>query len=118
MQYALYFAWGGGIGLISGLVGLGGGVVIIPTLIWLFGLTQHQAQGTCLAMLVPPIGLLAAYRYWQAGNVLIPIAAFGALGFFLGSYFGADWAQAVPEVYLRRGFGAILILSGVSLIWK
>ena len=71
-------------GTLSGIFGIGGGIIIIPGLIFLLGLTQHQAQGTTLAIMIPPIGLLAAWRYWQAGNVKIALAGFVCIGFFIG----------------------------------
>ena len=79
----LYVLLGLAAGVISGLIGIGGGVVIVPALIFLFGLTQHQAQGTTLALLVPPIGLLAAWTYYKGGYVNLTMAAFICLGFLL-----------------------------------
>ncbi len=116
MPYFLYWIWGGVIGFFSGILGIGGGVLIIPTLIYLFGLTQHQAQGTSVAMMVPPIGILAAYRYWQSDNVNLPIAILGAFGFLIGGYFGAGVAHYFPEIMLKRSFGAVLILIGLKMI--
>jgi hypothetical protein len=115
-SYALYLLWGSLIGFFSGLVGIGGGVLIIPSLTMLFGLSQHQAQGTSLAMMVPPIGLLAAWRYWKGGNVIIPIALLGALGFFCGGYFGATAAHHFTEATLKRVFGILLIGLGIRML--
>lgn len=117
MMYFLYSAWGASIGILSGILGIGGGVVMIPTMVYLFGLSQHQAQGTSIAMMVPPIGLLAAYKYHQNGNVVLPIAIFGALGFFLGGYFGASMANRLSDTTLRQAFGMILILLGIKMVW-
>ncbi len=117
MGYVAYLVWGLVIGVLSGILGLGGGIFIIPTLIFLFGLTQHQAQGTSVAMMVPPIGLMAAYRYWQDGNVVIPIAVFGAIGFFVGGYFGAGIASRISEITLRRAFGALMVAVGCRMLW-
>lgn len=116
--YLLYALWGGVIGVISGILGLGGGILIIPTLILFFGLTQHQAQGTSLMMMVPPIGLLAALRYYRDGNVIMPIALLGALGFFLGGYVGAGLAHRFSEMALRRAFGALLVGVGLKMILR
>jgi len=117
MPYALYLLWGGAIGILSGVLGIGGGILIIPTLVYFFGLNQLQAQGTSIAMLVPPIGLLAAMRYWQEGNVVLPVAVCGALGFFLGGWYGAGLAHAMGEAALKRAFGIVLILIGVRMAW-
>lgn len=118
MTYLAYMLWGAAIGVFSSMVGIGGGVMIVPTLIWLFGLSQHQAQGTSLAMMIPPIGLLAAYKYWAHGNVIIPVAVCGALGFFVGGYFGADAAHWLSPAQMKRVFGILLISIGVSFLVK
>ena len=116
MTYGFYLIWGGAIGFMSGILGIGGGIFIIPTLVYFFGMTQHQAQGTSLAMMVPPIGLMAAYRYWQAGNVVLPIAVLGAAGFFFGGYLGAGVSHLFSDLTLRRVFATFLILVGVKML--
>jgi uncharacterized protein len=116
MIYALYVLWGGMIGVLSGGIGIGGGILIVPTLVYFFGLSQHQAQGTSVALMIPPIGLMAAIKYYQAGNVIVPIAVFGAMGFFIGGYFGAGWANSIDAVSLRRLFGAVLVLIGAKML--
>jgi len=117
MTYCIYGIWGATIGFLSGIIGIGGGILIIPTLIFLFGLSQHQAQGTSLAMMVPPIGLMAAFRYWKEGNVVMPIALFGAIGFFVGGYFGAGVAQHFSPETLKRVFGVLLITIGCKMLF-
>ena len=97
-------------GTLSGLVGIGGGIIIIPALVMLFGLTQHQAQGTTLALLIPPIGILAAWTYYKQGFVDIPIALYIILGFVAGSYLGAKVATRLNEATLERVFGVFLLL--------
>ena len=89
INFCLYLLLGLGAGILSGVIGIGGGVVIVPALVFLFGLSQHQAQGMTLALLVPPIGLLAAWTYYSKGYVDLTIAAFVCLGFFLGGFIGA-----------------------------
>jgi len=103
-------------GTLSGLVGIGGGIIIIPALVLLFGLTQHQAQGTTLALLIPPIGILAAWTYYKQGFVDIRIALFIILGFVAGSYFGAKVATRLNEAMLERIFGVVLLLIAVKMI--
>lgn len=117
MTYILYAVWGALIGILSGVMGIGGGIMIIPTSMLFFGLTQHQAQGTSVAMMIPPIGLLAAYKYYQNGNVVLPIALCGAIGFFFGGYFGADLANRLSDATLRQAFGVFLIAVGVRMVW-
>ena len=104
-------------GLFSGLFGIGGGAIMVPALVYLFGLTQHQAQGTCLAILLPPIGILAVLRYYQAGHVNWTIAIFIALGFVFGAYFGADLTQYIPGSHLKKAFGIFLIFLGLKMIF-
>lgn len=116
MIYIAYVLWGIAIGIVSSMIGLGGGVIIVPSLIWLFGLTQHQAQGTSVALMIPPIGLLAAYKYWLHGNVILPIAVCGAIGFFCGGYFGAEIALWLNPLQMRRIFGIVLISIGISFL--
>ncbi|MFH1798474.1 MAG: TSUP family transporter [Candidatus Omnitrophota bacterium] len=104
-------------GLVSGSVGIGGGVVIVPCLIYIFGFSQHAAQGTTLAMLIPPIGILAALTYYKHGHVNFLVAGLMCLGFVLGGYFGAKFAVGLPEVVLRKVFGVcLLIIAGYMII--
>jgi uncharacterized membrane protein YfcA len=85
----LYLLLGLIAGITSGLIGVGGGIIIVPALVFLFGFSQHEAQGTTLALLVPPIGLLAAWTYYQNGYVDLKVAGYICAGFFLGGLFGA-----------------------------
>ncbi|MBN2452895.1 MAG: sulfite exporter TauE/SafE family protein [Candidatus Omnitrophica bacterium] len=110
-----------GIGLITGLLagslGIGGGIVIVPLLVYGFGLTQHQAQGTSLAIMIPPITLLAALRYYYSGNVKLNMAAFIAAGFAIGGLVGASLIQKMPEIALRRIFGGALLLTSLKMLF-
>lgn len=105
-------------GTISGLIGIGGGVLLTPALVYFFGFSQHYAQGTTLALLVPPIGLLAAWSYYQEGYVDIKVAALICLGFFLGGFFGGKLAALVPELYLKRIFGIAMLVVGFKMIFS
>ncbi len=104
-------------GILGGLLGIGGASVVVPALVLLYGFTQHDAQGTILAAMIPPIGLLAAWRYWQAGHVKIGPAALIALGFFVGGYLGAIVVQHVPDLILKRVFGVFLLAIAARMIW-
>jgi uncharacterized membrane protein YfcA len=97
------------IGALSGLVGIGGGILLIPALVLFFGLTQHQAVGTTLAVMVPPVTLAAAIEYYRRGYVDLKITLVLTLGVFLGSWATARFAHQVPEVWLKRLFGAVLL---------
>jgi len=103
-------------GVISGLLGIGGGVIIVPALIFLLGFSQHAAQGTTLAMLVPPIGLLAAWMYYSKGFVDIKVAGLMCAGFFIGGLLGAKFAIAISDTALTRIFGVALMLVSVKMI--
>ncbi|MBI4722058.1 MAG: sulfite exporter TauE/SafE family protein [Candidatus Stahlbacteria bacterium] len=115
----LYLLLGVVAGVLSGLIGIGGGIIIIPALVLLFGLSQHQAQGTTLALMVPPIGLLAAWIYYKQGYVNLKIAAFVCLGFFVGGLLGAKIATGLPTYILQKVFGvALLLISLKMLVFK
>lgn len=116
MQLILLGLLGAAAGTISGLFGIGGAVVVIPALVYLFGFNQQTAQGTSLAMLLPPIGLLAAWRYWQAGNVNITAAIILAATFILFAALGAHVAVQVPQLLMKRLFGGLLVAVGILMI--
>lgn len=105
-------------GTFSGIVGLGGGVILVPALIFIFGLSQQQAQGTTLALMVPPIGILAAYAYYQQGFVDLKIAALICLGFIFGGWVGAKFAVSLPEDVLRRIFAISLFLISIKMFFS
>ena len=102
-------------GTLSGAFGVGGGVIMVPLLVLWFGLTQHQAQGTALAVMLAPVFILAVMRYYAAGNVNVQMAIFIACGFVVGALLGAHWIQGVPDATLKRAFGVFLILMGVKM---
>ena len=116
MAIALYLAFGLVAGVMSGLLGIGGGIFIIPALVFLLGFSQQTAQGTTLAMMVPPIGLLAAWVYYKAGYVDMRVAAVLAVGFIFGGLVGARYATALPGPTLQRVFGVGLLLIAVKMI--
>ncbi|MDH7600285.1 MAG: sulfite exporter TauE/SafE family protein [Sedimentisphaerales bacterium] len=103
-------------GILSGLLGIGGGVLIIPALVWGFGLSQHMAQGTTLALMVPPIGLLAAWTYYRNGHVDLRIAVLVGLGFFIGGLVGARFAVRIDDLLLRRFFGVVMLAMAIKMI--
>ena len=117
MQILLYILVGLIGGVASGFFGIGGGIILVPALVLLFGLTQHQAQGTTLALMLPPIGLLAALKYYSEGNVNIKIAAFICLGFLFGGYLGAVLVHHVPDTTLKRVFGYILFFISLKFMF-
>ncbi|MEH1965258.1 sulfite exporter TauE/SafE family protein [Nostoc sp.] len=104
-------------GVVSGITGIGGGIIILPALIFVFGFSQHQAQGTTLALLVPPIDILAAWTYYKQGYVDIRIAAFICVGFVLGGWFGAKIGMGLSNVILARVFGVLLLGSAIRVMF-
>jgi len=112
-----YLLLGLAAGILSGLVGIGGGILIVPALVILFGFSQQQAQGTTLALLVPPIGILAAWTYYKHGFVDIKVAAFIATGFIVGSLLGARFVTGLPNSTLEKVFGTFLVLIGLKMIF-
>ncbi len=104
-------------GIIGGLFGVGGGEIFVPLLVYMFGFSQHQAQGTSLAVLLPPIGLLAALRYHRAGYVDFSVALLIALGFFFGASIGAFGATRMHGDALRRVFGVFLMIVALHMVF-
>jgi hypothetical protein len=117
MNIFLYILLGVVAGIFSGLIGIGGGIIIVPVLVLLFGLSQHTAQGTTLALMVPPIGLLAAWTYYKQGFVDLRIAGLVCIGFFLGGLFGAKFALGIPETILKKIFGIVLLAVSIRMIF-
>jgi uncharacterized protein len=103
------------IGTVSGMVGLGGAIFLIPILVYGYGLDQKTAQGTSVATLLLPIGALAFWKYYSAGHVDIKLAALLALGFFIGGYFGGSLAQLATSLQLRRIFAVCLAGMAVKM---
>ncbi len=116
-QNFLYLLLGLVAGTFSGLIGIGGGTIIVPALVFLFGMSQHMAQGTTLALLVPPIGFLAAWTYYKQGYVDLRIATVICMGFFLGGLFGAKIATKLSNILLERVFGVALLLISLKMIF-
>lgn len=113
-----YLLLGLAAGVASGFLGIGGGLLLVPAMTLLFGFTQQQAQGTSLAVLIPPVGLLAAWTYYRAGHVNVKIAAFICLGFIFGALAGSRAAIGISNDVLRRVFGAFLIVAGAFTMLK
>jgi uncharacterized protein len=105
-------------GWLSGLLGIGGAIVIIPVLIYVFGFSIKDAQGTSLAALTLPIGILAAASFYKQGYVNIQGALLIAFGFFFGAYFGAKTNHAIKSEYVEKIFAVLLVFIAVRMWWK
>jgi uncharacterized protein len=104
-------------GIIAGGMGVGGGIIIVPALVFFFGMSQHQAQGTSLAVLLPPISLLAVIKYQKDGYINYKFAIVLALAFFLGSYLGGLFAVNLPAKTLKKIFGVLMLIAGIKMIF-
>ncbi len=104
-------------GMLGSMVGIGGGIVVVPCLVLLFGMTQLRAQGTSLAMLLPPIGILGVWQYYKSGNVDLKVAALLCAGFVLGGFFGAKLVLGMDKALLKKFFASFLIILGVYFLF-
>jgi len=109
---------GAAAGTISGLLGIGGAVIMIPALIYFFGFDQKMAQGTTLLLMIPPIGLLAAIEYYKVGHVDIKAAAVIAVCFFIGGFFGSKLAMKIHADVLRKIFAGFMMLISIRMFFK
>jgi uncharacterized membrane protein YfcA len=106
-------------GVFSGMFGIGGGLIIVPALIFIFKLRELEALGTSLAALIPPVGLLGAMQYYQEGYIQIRYAVLIALGIFIGAYFGARIVISLPPIIIKRIYAVFLLaVAGRMLLFK
>jgi uncharacterized protein len=105
-------------GFMAGMLGIGGAIIMIPALVFFLGLTQQAAQGTSLAVMLPPIGIIAAYNYYKAGHVNIKFALILAAAFIIGSYFGSKIAINLPQPVLKKIFGILLLLVAAKMLFS
>ena len=105
-------------GIASGFVGIGGGMIIVPALVFGLGLNQHMAQGTSLAMMIPPIGILAVMSYYKAGQIQLESAGILALTFVLGAWMGSKWALRINPSVVRLIFGLFMLFAAGRLILR
>ena len=105
-------------GTASGFVGIGGGMIIVPALVFGLGLNQHMAQGTSLAMMIPPIGILAVMSYYRAGQVQLEYAGILAVTFVIGAWLGSKWALKINPSVVRLVFGSLMLFAALRLILR
>ena len=105
-------------GILSGFIGVGGGLIIVPALVLALGLGQHEAQGTSLALMLPPIGILAAYNYWKADSLNWKYAAIIAITFIIGGYLGSKLSLRLKPETVRISFAVLMILAALKLIFS
>ena len=105
-------------GVFSGMVGLGGGIIMIPCMVYILGMSQLSAQGTSLAVMLPPIGLMAVWKYYQAGHVDIWAACIMGVAFFIGGYFGGVLVVKINQDIVKKIFGVIVIIIGIKYLFE
>lgn len=105
-------------GILSGLFGIGGGIIIIPALVFICGFTQLKAQGTSLAILLPPVGLLAFLEYYKKGNVDVKAGILICIFVFFGALLGGKIAQVLPPAALKKGFAVFLFLVSLKMFFS
>ncbi|MBU1912474.1 MAG: sulfite exporter TauE/SafE family protein [Candidatus Omnitrophica bacterium] len=104
-------------GMSSGFFGIGGAVILIPALIYIFKFSQHLAQGTALAALLLPVGMLAVIKYYKSGDVNIKVALFVAFGFIIGGFIGATLMQGIPNLVLKKMFAVMLLFISMYMLF-
>jgi uncharacterized membrane protein YfcA len=103
-------------GFMAGMLGIGGAIIMIPALVFIIGLSQQSAQGTSLGVMLPPIGIIAAYNYYKAGQINLKFAMILAVAFIIGSYFGSKLALNIPQNILKKIFGVLLLLVAAKML--
>lgn len=103
-------------GFASGMVGIGGGVVIVPALVFFLAMSQHQAQGVSIGMMLMPVGFLAAYNYYKSGNFNFKYSVIIGLTFVLGAYFGSKVSLTIDQVLMKRIFGVMMLILAIKMI--
>ncbi len=104
-------------GAFSGMFGIGGGLVMVPAMVFFLAMSQHSAQGTSLGVLVIPVAAVAAYNYYKAGELNVKFAIIIALSFVVGGYFGSKFSLGISEVMLKRVFGVLMLAMAIKLIF-
>jgi uncharacterized membrane protein YfcA len=99
------------------VIGFGGGIIIVPALVFIFGMTQHDAQGTSLAVLLFPVGALAVLNYYKKGYVNFKFALILIVAFVIGSYFGSLISISLPDNTLKKLFGVLMLIAGIKMIF-
>jgi len=116
LQYLIVLGIGLAAGVLAGMFGIGGGVIIVPTLMLLVGFSIKMASGTSLVALLLPVGILGAIEYYKQGQINIPAALFLVAGLFIGTFFGAKITLALPELMVKRGFGVLLLVLAIRYL--
>ena len=104
-------------GVLSGMVGVGGGIIIVPCLVFFLGFSQKAAQGNSLALLLLPLGILGVINYQKGGYIDYKVVIAMAIGFILGNFFGSKWALTINDEKLKKVFAVILLLAAIKILF-
>jgi len=104
-------------GILSGMIGVGGGIIIVPALVYFLAFSQKSAQGTSLGILLLPVGILAVMQYYKSGDIDIKVVLIVSSGFLIGGFFGSKLAVMLPETTLKKIFGIMLILTAIKMLF-
>jgi len=104
-------------GVLSGLIGVGGGIIIVPALVLLIGFTQKEAQGTSLGVLLLPVGILGVLQYYKQGHIDIKVVGYLSLGFIVGGYFGSKIAMNISQEAVKKIFAIVMIIISIKMIF-
>lgn len=104
-------------GMLGGMVGVGGGIIIVPALVYLLGYSQKAAQGTSLGLIMLPVGILGVLQYYKQGYVNVNVVLILALGFLIGSYFGSKFALRLPQDTIKKVFAVLMILIAIKMLF-
>jgi hypothetical protein len=104
-------------GALSGLVGVGGGIIVVPALIYFLGFSQHQAQGTSLGLLLLPVGILAVMNYYKAGYIDIKVVAIMCVAFVIGGWLGSKYSLSLPQQTVKKVFAILLLAVGTRMLF-
>jgi hypothetical protein len=105
-------------GMLAGVFGVGGAIIVIPALVFILGMSQHDAQGTSLAFMLPPVGILATWNYWKEGHVNWKIALVLSITFVIGAYLGSLFSINISDKMLRRMFGVLMLVIAIKMIFS
>ena len=106
-------------GILGGMVGVGGGLIVVPALVFFFGFSQHEAQGTSLGLLVLPVALFGMLNYYKQGYVDFRVVGLLAISFLIGSFFGSKWALSLPQDTIKKYFAVLLFYTAFKMIgWE
>lgn len=103
-------------GMLSGLIGVGGGIIVVPALVFFLGFSQHEAQGTSLGLLLLPVGILAVANYYKQGFIDVKVVAIMCLAFVIGGWFGSKLSLALPEEIVKKIFAVILFYTAFKML--